>query len=156
MAKTVAGLFKNSDVAEGVVRNIESKGFPRMAVRALHEPVDGPSALMSTPRADFEAQVARELMGMGASNHEAQAYAKGLRGGGVLVLATDSDEKAVDAAAGIMNQHGAVGVEEASDPGLKSRRGAAVPAVRARQGLGGVRCFVWCVLVDLPVGALSK
>ena len=71
---------------------------------------------MSFPRLDFEADLIRELARIGATKAESQVYVEGLRRGGALVFATGSDEK-VQAAADIMNRHGAVEMEEASGPG---------------------------------------
>lgn len=154
--KTVVGLFQNAHVAECVIRDIESKGFPRMEVRALHAPTDDASAKMSTPHTNFEAQVSRELVRLGASEAETQAYVNGLRRGGMLVLATDSEERRINVALEIMNQHEALEIEETSDPELKSKRNAAVPASLTRRADGAARCFVWCILVDRPVSTLSK
>lgn len=154
MVKTAVGLFKNADVAEEVVRDLESKGFPRMELRTLDEPLDfGSRGAMSIPRIDFEVQVFRELKRIGATQQEAQAYVDGLRRGGALVFATDSDEKAVDAAAGIMNQHGALEVEETrgAEPELPdaererpvARRDSSVLGGRMQQPGGAARYFVW-------------
>ncbi len=73
------------------------------------------TGVMSFPRLDFEVELSRELARIGATKAEAQAYVKGLRRGGALVFVTCSDDK-VDAAAEIMNQHGAVEIEETSGP----------------------------------------
>ena len=70
---------------------------------------------MSFPRLDFEVDLVRELTRIGATKAESQAYVEGLRRGGALVFATGSDEK-VEAAADIMNRHGAVEVDETSGP----------------------------------------
>jgi hydrogenase maturation factor len=52
-----------------------------------------------------------ELTAIGASNREADAYVQGVRRGGVLVLATGSNEQ-VDHAATIMNTHAAMELAE--------------------------------------------
>jgi hypothetical protein len=57
---------------------------------------------MSTPRIDFEVNLNRELTAIGASDREADTCVQGVRRGGVLVLATGSNEQ-VDNAATIMN-----------------------------------------------------
>ena len=95
-----------------VVREIEALGFPRKEVRTLTEPANFEvTGVMSFPRLDFEVDLARELTRIGATKAESQAYVEGLRRGGALVFATGSDEK-VEAAADVMNRHGAVEIEE--------------------------------------------
>ncbi len=114
--KTAVGLFKNTGHVDDVVREIEALGFPRNEVRTLEEPerfeVTG---VMSFPRLDFEIELNQALTRIGATEDEAQVYVEGLRRGGALVFATGSDGK-VDAAAEIMNRHGAVGIEETYGP----------------------------------------
>ncbi len=116
MPKTAVGLFENASRVDDVVREIEALGFPRKEVRKVEEPKTFDiTGVMSFPRLDFEVDLGRELSRIGATNAEARAYVEGLRRGGALVFATGSDDK-VDAAAGIMNRHGAVEIEEASGP----------------------------------------
>jgi hypothetical protein len=107
---------------------------------------------MSFARLDFEADLVRELLRIGATKAEAQAYMDGLRRGGALVLATGSDEK-VDKAADIMNRRGAVDIEETSGPEPRTpstvhentmpARESSVMAGRIRQPGGGACLFVW-------------
>jgi len=54
----------------------------------------------------------RDLMAFGVVEADAEAYVEGVRRGGVMVFATG--QKA-EAAADIMNRHGAVGIEKISD-----------------------------------------
>ena len=95
----------------------------------------------------------RELTRIGATKAEAQAYVEGLRRGGALVFATGADEK-VDAAADIMNRHGAVEIEE--NPVVRNRsypvsvresmtpmRDSPVMAGRIREPGSGAAFFVW-------------
>jgi len=96
-------------------------------------------------------QVFRGLTRMGATARQAEAYVDGLRHGGVLIFATDADQKKVDAAAEVMNKHGATKVEETSgaEPELPVEtpdRGAPVgetQAGRIRQPEEGAQLFVW-------------
>jgi hypothetical protein len=107
---------------------------------------------MSFPRLDFEVDLGRELNKIGATKAETERYVEGLRRGGALVFATGSDEKA-DAAADIMNRHGAVEVEEGSGPepylpsaagdNMTPMRDSAVQVGRVRQSGGSATCFVW-------------
>jgi hypothetical protein len=114
MAKTAVGLFENSGLADEVVRDLEATGFPGKDVRVLGEPREmAGSGLMSTPRTDFEVDLIRDLAAFGVLEADAESYVQGVRRGGVMVFATSSSEKA-DAAAEIMNRHGAVEIEEIS------------------------------------------
>jgi hypothetical protein len=92
----------------------------------------------------------RELRGIGAADADAAAYVQGVRSGGVMIFATGEGEKA-DTAAGIMNQHFAVEVEElnGSEPHLPSTnaddpaRVGSVQVGRVRSPGAGARLFVW-------------
>ncbi|MGA2134643.1 MAG: hypothetical protein ABSH50_20345 [Bryobacteraceae bacterium] len=153
MPKTTVGLFENPGLVDDVVREIESLGFPRSEVRSLEEPATFEvTGVMSFPRLNFEVDSIRGLTRIGATRAEAQAYLEGMRRGGALVFATGSDER-VEAAADIMNRHGAVEVEQISglEPQLEglvrdsvtSERDTPVMAGRLRQSGGGACLFVW-------------
>ncbi|MBZ5675135.1 MAG: hypothetical protein LAP61_12895 [Acidobacteriia bacterium] len=153
MPKTTVGLFEDAGMVEDVVNQIEALGFPRNEVRVVDEPQTFEvTGVMSFARLDFEVDLMRELTRIGATKAEAQAYVDGLRRGGALVFATGTDDK-VDAAAGIMNRHGAVEIEETSGPepelphivrqsGMPATE-TAVMAGRIRQTGGGACLFVW-------------
>src|SRR5271165_2311003 len=116
MAKTAVGLFENSGSADGVVRDLTSKGFLQNDIRVLGEPVEIPgSGLMSTPHTDFEVSLIRDLTAFGVVEADAEAYVQGVRRGGLMVFATGPGKQA-DQAAEIMNRHGAVEIEEISAP----------------------------------------
>jgi hypothetical protein len=150
MPKTALALFKDPSVADEVVRDIESLGFPRNEVRTLGEPLG--LGVTSIAELDFEVELFRELERIGATRQEAEAWVEGLRHGGVLVFATGSDER-VDRAAEMMNRHGGVGTEETtgSEPHLPSViresehtiGGGRVQTGRIRQPSDGVAFFVW-------------
>jgi hypothetical protein len=153
MPKTTVGLFENPGRVDDVVREIEALGFPRREVRSLQEPETFEvTGVMSFSRLDFEVDSIRELTRIGATKAEAQAYVAGLRRGGALVFATGSDEK-VEAAADIMNRHGAVEIEETSGPepqlpgvvreNMTPVRDTPVMAGRLRHSGGGASLFVW-------------
>jgi hypothetical protein len=77
MPMTAVGLFKNSDVAEQVVCDIESVGFRRNKIRTLGEPLDfGLAGVTSIPEVDFEVELFRELTKIGATKQQAEAYIK--------------------------------------------------------------------------------
>ncbi len=153
MPKTVVGLFKKPGEVDKVVREIAALGFPRKDVHALAEPgTFEVTGVMSFARLDFEVELMRELTRIGATQAESQAYVEGMRRGGALVMATGSDEQ-VDAAADVINRHGAVGIEETSGPeprlpgvireGLGPARTSPVLAGRIREPEGGATFFVW-------------
>jgi hypothetical protein len=153
MPKTAVGLFEKPGLVDQVVREIEALGFPRKEVRTLTEPATFEvTGVMSFPRLDFEVELIRELTRIGAAKAESQAYVEGLRRGGALVFATGSDER-VDAAAGIMNRHGAIEIEETSGPepqlhgvvheSMTPMRSSPVQAGRVREPGGGAGLFVW-------------
>jgi hypothetical protein len=110
------------------------------------------TGVMSFPRLDYEVELRRELTRIGATETEAQAYVKGLRGGGALVFATGPDQK-VKAAADVMNRNGEVEIEQDSGaepdlPGTPRENAAAnrdspVLAGRIREPAGGACLFVW-------------
>jgi hypothetical protein len=149
MARAAVGLFENSQSIHGVIQDLEASGFPRSDIRILSEPRDmAGSGMMSIPHTDFEVDLVRELRTVGAAEADAEAYVKGVRGGGVLVFASGSDEK-VDVAAEIMNRHCAVELEElgASEPHSHSPttpgRNSSGQIGRIRSSGGGARLFVW-------------
>lgn len=153
MPKTTVGMFKNPNEVETVVREIEGLGFPRQEIRVVDEPKTfDVTGVMSFARLDYEVELKRELKRIGASKAEAEAYVDGLRNGGALVLATGFDGN-VDAAADVMNRHGAIEVEETSGPepdlpGVRRAGGGisaeeSVSAGRIRQPGSGACVFVW-------------
>jgi hypothetical protein len=152
MPKTAVGLFQKAGEVDAAVREIEALGFPHYQVQTIGEPVDlTVTGLMSIPHAEFEAQVFRQLLRIGATKQQAERYLDGLKHHGVLLFATGPDEK-VDAAAQVMNQHGAVDVEETAGPrpvvprvhrdNLTPLRGMGSQAGRVRSD-GGACFFVW-------------
>ena len=153
MPKTAVGMFENSGLADQVVRDLEASAFPRNDVRILSESLDMPgSGVMGIPNIDFEVSLNRDLRKIGASGPEAEAYVKGVRRGGVLVFASGSNER-IDAAAGIMNRHSPIDVEEliGGELDLPSTTGEnatptharSVQTGRVRQSGGGARVFAW-------------
>ncbi len=157
MFKTAVGLFKDVPRVNEVIREIEALGFPRNEVQSLKEPATFEvTGVMSFPRLDFETDLRRELARMGATKTEIEAYIDGLRHGGILVFATSSDgDERVDAAARVMNQHGAAEIEEMATTGPEPRLPRVahagmtpsgegpVLAGRIRQPGGGAGMFVW-------------
>jgi hypothetical protein len=153
MPKTSVGLFENPGIVDAAVREIEELGFPRNEIHTLNEPVNFEiTGVMSFPRFEFEADLIRELTRIGTTEADAQHYIEGLRRGGVLVFATGSDER-VDAAADIMNRHGAVEIEAICGPvpqlpgevreSTTPIRNNLIMSRRSGQAGGGARLFSW-------------
>ena len=152
MPKTAVGLFKNPRIAEGIVHDIEAIGFPRKEVRALSEPLDlAITGVISMPHLEFELDLARELLRIGATKPEAEAWVDGVRHGGALVFAT-GEEKQVDTAAEIMSRRNGSEVEEVEglEPHLPAgRRDGMSPGHESSFQAGRVRysgpvgMFVW-------------
>ncbi len=153
MAKTAVGLFENAASVDEVVRDLEASGILSKDVRVLGEPREmAGSGVMSIPHTDFEVGLTRDLTAFGVIEADAEAYVRGVRRGGVMVFATGSGERA-DAAAEIMNHHGAVEIEKisASQPEFPSTDNDEAPPVRdlsvqtgrSRSPGGGARLFVW-------------
>ncbi|HTS78258.1 MAG TPA: hypothetical protein VMG40_18750 [Bryobacteraceae bacterium] len=157
MFKTAVGLFGDAHRVDDVIREIEALGFPRNEVKSLKEPATFEvTGVMSFARLDFETDLRRELARIGATKTEIEAYIDGLRHGGTLVFATSSDgDERVDAAARVMNQHGAVEIEEMATTGPEPRLPRVVHAGmtpsdqgpvlagRIRQPRGRAGMFVW-------------
>jgi len=153
MAQTAVGLFDNSGSVDEVVRDLEASGFPRNDVRVLGEPVEmAGSGLTSTPHADFEVALMRDLTAFGVVEADAADYVQGVRRGGIMVFATGSGSNA-EAATAIMNRHGAVEINKisATGPALPNADHSEEPPVRDpsvqtgrfRSAGSGARLFVW-------------
>lgn len=153
MAKTAVGLFENSGLVAGVVRDLTAKGFLPKDIRVLGEPIDMPGGgVMSTPHTDFEVGLIRDLTAFGVVEEDAEAYVEGVRRGGVMVFATGFGEKAEEAAE-IMNWHGAVEIEKIGssrpalpDAEINHRSPVLVPSTQAGTANSpgsGARLFVW-------------
>ena len=152
MPKTAVGLFENSGLVDGVVRDLTAEGFLEKDIRVLGEPIEMPgSGLMSTPHTDFEVGLIRDLTAFGVVEGDAEAYVQGVRRGGVMVFASGPGKQA-DQAAEIMNSHGAVEIEKiARRPELpdveigeeNSGRNPSPQIGRVRSPGSGARLFVW-------------
>lgn len=155
MPKIAVGLFRTPNFANRVVNDLKGDGFARQDLRVLGEPVAMAASGMDIPRTEFELDLFRELMSVGATEPEAEGYLQGVRRGGVLVLASGTDEK-VDAAAEVMNRHEAVRVEEiakesapehylhrAGGEDMTPVHDAPVQSGRDLAPGGGARVFVW-------------
>jgi hypothetical protein len=101
MVKTAVGLFKDSATGDTVVAHLLESGFSRDEIRLVK-------------RSDFDGTPGPEtdILKIGGLPHEhAGRYWEAVRGGRVLVAVT-SDGDTADRAVGIMDQEGAIDVEE--------------------------------------------
>ena len=153
MSKTAVALFEKPSVADQVVHDLGTSGFPQNEIRIRREPLDmAVTGVMSFPDTDFEVGLEQELKAIGATLREANAYAQGVRRGGVLVFSTGSNA-GVHNAGEIMNRHGAIEIEqltggEPNDAEMIGENVSFVPdsssqAGRIRESGGGARMFVW-------------
>jgi hypothetical protein len=144
MTKTAVGLFENSELVDGVVRDLESNGILRKDIRVLSEPLEiAGEGVLSTPRTDFEVDLTHDLMALGIVQADAEAYVEGVQRGGVIVFATS--QKA-EAAADIMNRQGAVGIESVSGAGPALPNIDHDPSGQnggSSSASSGARMFVW-------------
>ena len=127
MAKTAVGLFKDSATSDKVVAHLLKSGFSRDQIRLVkRSDFDGTSG----PETDI-------LKIGGLPQEHAGRYWEAVRGGRVLVAVTSGGDTA-DRVVGIMDQDGAIDVDErtaqasggarvaaSADPGLYPRRPAA-------------------------------
>lgn len=112
MGKTAVGLFKNRQSADKIVHDLEHVGLPGGDIHVVGEPLGMTgSGALSTAHEKFETDLKYQLEQIGASEPDREAYLKGLRRGGTLVMVTTPDDKA-DAAVQTMNEAGAIDIEE--------------------------------------------
>jgi len=129
MAKMAIGLFKDSATGDTVVAHLLESGFSRDEIRLVR-------------RSDFDGTPGPEtdiLKIGGLPQEHAGRYWEAVRGGRVLVAVTSGGD-AADRAVGIMDQDGAIAVDErtakrvesggaraasSADPGFYPRRPAA-------------------------------
>jgi hypothetical protein len=141
MTKTAVGLFEDSGLVDGVVRDLESNGILRNDIRVLSEPLEiAGEGVLSTPRTDFEVDLTHDLMALGVVQADAQAYVEGVQRGGVIVFATGQK---VESAAEIMNRHGAVGIENVSGSESALPNIDHDPSSQSVGTISGARMFVW-------------
>lgn len=143
MPQTIVGSFANPEVVSDVVREMEAAGFPRNEIRSVTEPhTFDVMGVMSFPRLDFETDLARALIRIGASKSQSQAYLKSLRSGGAMVFATGTEGNLLEAAL-IMNRYGAAKLDMADGPTPSLPTAAAPTMAPADQQSDAARVFVW-------------
>jgi hypothetical protein len=116
MSQTAVGLFEDASVAEAVVGSLRAHGFPSSGIRMVSVPKGASANGLNDFGPDF-AKDMRDLRAMGISEYEMGAYLSAVRRGSVLVYATGSAAKA-DEAVTIMNEYGALEVDELAGVGV--------------------------------------
>ncbi len=150
MAKTAIGLFENRQAAERVAGELERAGFQREDIRILSAPPAGAESGPSKPGYMAGSTMTPTDVGntdvLKIGGADPAPYWEGVRRGGIIVAVTSVDDRA-DEAARIMDQHGALDVEERT---RAAGRGMSPPVVqdqeqtgRHRSTGGGARVFVW-------------
>lgn len=152
MAETAVGLFEHPGTADAVVDALRASGFPANGIRTLSKPAAMPvDSATSTPALDFAAALSQDLLAMGASEPECQAYLDGLRLGNVLVFATGSVAEAETAIA-VMDAYDPIEIEEFAGsapalPGIHFGNAGAHDISskidRSRAKSEGARVFSW-------------
>ena len=153
MTQIAVGLFPNESVAEQVVHELEVAGITLGNLHVLAKPHYMPvTGALSTPAISFAAAFLRNLVAVGATEAEAQAYLEAVLEGGALVIATsitDQHEICTD----IMNRNHATRVEEcigSAVPFTVASEETGFPGPgnfdhpgKAHTSQGGARIFTW-------------
>lgn len=133
---TVVGLIESRSEAERVVHDLMSEGFPRERIHVVAgeaEPEETESGFrgLLVKLGLLESQ--RKNLGLPAEH--VGYYSEGVRRGGYLVT-VDADEAKVDQAVDVLEDHGAVNIEERAAEWQKSGWSNPAAAMRAAAGTG--------------------
>ena len=152
MAETAVGLFKDTSVSDAVVEALQAHGFTLQDIRVVVEPKSmAVKSSTSTPIEGFVAGLSLDLRSIGATDHEIEAYLEGIRQGRPIVFATGAREQA-DTAVSVMNQCGAIVLEEYAAPtpllpgtytGDAGLQNVVPREIHARAERRGARLFTW-------------
>jgi len=153
MAQTAVGLFERSHDVDLVLAGLRAEGISSDAIRVLSKPSGmAVDSATSTPSVDFCAALTKDLRSMGASEGECEAYVVSVQNGSILLFVSgDADE--ADKAVSLMNEGGAVEIEEfaGAAPMLPSIHvgdvaasgGISLKEDRTRAKSEGARVFTW-------------
>jgi hypothetical protein len=119
MSQTAVGLFEDASVAETVVGSLRAHGFPSGGIRVVSAPK---STSFDNSVDDFGPGFSKDLRAMGVSEYESGAYLTAVQRGRVLVYATGSAQQ-TDEAVGIMDEFGALEIEELAGVGAGVTKG---------------------------------
>lgn len=103
--KTILGLYDDHHQAQHVQRELETHGFDRDAIRAIHHHAAG------THTGSLDGDPLEDLTRHGVPRDEAEFFVEGLRRGGSLVVLRTDEARAIEAAE-LMNDHEAVSRDE--------------------------------------------
>lgn len=152
MTRTAVTLFDTLNLAEKAITALKEAGLPPTKIHSVTDPIDLPvRGSLSSPHTEYMASLCRDLREMGATDEEANDYVRGVENGGVLVMASGTEEE-VGRAVSILNEHHAKHVEDLSglEPALPAShlnptatRKESTLTGRIRQTGGGARMFVW-------------
>jgi hypothetical protein len=152
MAQTAVGLFDQTHDIDLVLNALRAEGFPADNIRVLSKPSGmAVDSMTSTPTVDFCSALTKDLRSMGASEAECETYVSNVQNGCVLLFVAGTAADA-DKAASLMNDSGAVEIEEfaGAAPMLPSVRageagagGIALKEDRTRAKSEGARVFTW-------------
>jgi hypothetical protein len=117
MSETAIGLFEDSILADAVADALRAHGFPSSGIRIV--------AAQSGDNGNYSASANQDLRTMKVAEYESNAYVAGLGRGNALVYATGTRSQA-DEAVGIMNQYGAIEIEEFATAGVQSLSSSSV------------------------------
>lgn len=152
MAETAVGLFQESNAVDRVMDGLRGEGISSGAIRVLSKPTGmAVDSATSTPSVDFGAALAKDLLSMGATEEECEAYVGSVQTGSALMFVTGTPAEA-STAASLMNAHGAVQIEEFAGaapmlPGIHVGEivagGISLKEDRIRAKTDGARVFTW-------------
>lgn len=144
MAHTVAGAFDDVDAAQAAIERLLERGFARDAVRMTtnqRNPDKTPGGPLAEEAAEIPGTLARvlgNLFGLGDNHEDARRHAEAVRRGGILVTVEAADAARADEARAILDQFGAVDLDERAAR-WESGPGAAVAAARPGPAASGER-----------------
>jgi hypothetical protein len=153
MAQTAVGLFEHTHDVDLVLNGLRAEGIPSESVRVISNPSGmAVDSMTSTPSVDFRAALCKDLLSMGATEDECEAYVSSVKSGSLMMFVTGTGPEA-DKAAALMNENGAVQIEEFAGavPMLPSIHVGEIAATggislkedRTRAKSEGARVFTW-------------
>ena len=134
MAETAVGLFEHPGVADSVVDALRANGLPSNGIRILSKPgAASMGSVGNTPPVDFAAALSKDLLSMGASKWECEAYVDRVQRGNALVFATGSRAQA-DTAIDVMNAYDPIELKEFA-ASATAQTGIRTGAMRTREAV---------------------
>ncbi|HJU04328.1 MAG TPA: YsnF/AvaK domain-containing protein [Nitrospiraceae bacterium] len=116
MSKTIVGLFDDKTEAQKVMQDVVQIGIPRTETAILDDPAPASGMAAGRSHSDREPGVwdsLKQALGFGLTEDESRDYLEGMRRGGTIV-SVRADDTRVDRVLDIMEEHGAVDIEERS------------------------------------------